>query len=171
VRRLLVIAPVVMALVGLSPIASHADQKADDIKTLLGLTGRDAAQIERDVDVRTNTSLQAFVDAHPDLTGTEVEKLHSAVMANGQAFVAGYEEALVDYYSATLTDEQVLQTITFFQSPEGQAYRKASRELGQVSRDYIKGNLPTLFNALKASFADALKGHVLQPPNPGAKSG
>jgi hypothetical protein len=166
-----VIAAATLTLLSLGATASHADQKADDIKTLLTLTGRDTAQIERNVDFRTNTSLQGFVDAHPDLTSAQIEQLRSAVMANTQTFVAGYEEALIDYYSAKLTDEQVLQAVKFFQSPEGQAYRGASRELSRFSIDYLRANFPTLLNALKSSFAGVLKGQAPQPPHPGPKAG
>jgi hypothetical protein len=108
-----------IGLIALQSPESHADQKADDIRTLLQLTGRGAEQIEHRVDKRTSEKLQQFVDAHPELTGAEIEQLHNAVMANARNFVTGYEEALLDYYSARLTDNQVLQTIQFFRSPAG----------------------------------------------------
>lgn len=164
----------VSALVIGAGVISHgayADQKSDDVQTLMDLTGRNTAVIEREVDNRVRFTLQVFIDQHPDLTGDEVVKLQTQVFSAEKTYLDTEGAEIAGYFGSRLSDEQIKAAIAFFSSPEGKAYRAANHAVTHELTREAQQRLPILIQSIKDILWASLKGHNPLPQPTAPKAG
>jgi hypothetical protein len=145
-----------------------ADQKSDDVATLLKITGQNTSAVEVTVKHQVNLILQSFTNAHPDLTGAEVASMETKVASVASQFVAKMAAEMAEHYETTLTDEQLQAVIAFYGSADGQAYLAANKSLAQQNLDEVRQDFPVLLRNIVAILLATLKGHSAAPPQPGA---
>lgn len=155
---------------GLISHSAYADQKSDDVQTLMDLTGRNTAAVERQVDNRVRFTLQVFIDQHPDLTGDDVVKLQTQVLSAEKTYLDSEGAEIAAYFGSRLSDEQIKAAIAFFSSPEGKAYRAANRAVTHELTREAQQRLPILIQSIKDILWASLKGHnpLPQPTTPKA---
>lgn len=162
-RRLSLVALPLLGLVCALPTASWADQKSDDIQTLLQLTHRDLDETTMRNARDAALLLQGFEDRHPELTSDQIKQLNRLTQNFSQHYTASIESEISAYYYDHLSDANVQATIAFFKSPDGQAYMKAT---GGLRRDLIaslRHRLPDMVQGLRDQYLGILNNHQTAP--------
>ena len=150
---------------------AHADQKSDDVRTLLDMTGFNLAGLERSVDAQVKVTLQTFIDRHPDMTGAQAVALQTQALGVENQFLDAMRAEVASFYYTHMSDEDIRAVIVFYETPEGRAYRAAGLGVGRDLMMSIRQRLPVLSEAIREILLQSLKGHSLAPQFTGPERG
>ena len=162
-RRLGVIAVSLLGFLCAMPKPGWADQKSDDIQTLLRLTHRDLDEVTMRNAREASILMQRFEDRHPELTATQIKQMNAVTQDFSRRFVASIESETSSFYYEHLSDAHIRATIAFLQSPDGQAYMQATRDLRRALIDSLRQRMPDLLQGLIQQYANILKIHPGMP--------
>jgi hypothetical protein len=142
-------------LIGPSQIA-RADQKSDDIQTLLRLTHRDMDTLMRTNSRMLNGVMQRFEARSPNLTNAQDAKIAAAAHDITSRYIAAEESQISSYYYEHMSEDEIRGTIAFLQSPDGRAYLGASRGLREMMDSNARQKLPGMVQELIRAFKAVL---------------
>jgi hypothetical protein len=154
---------VAILLTGPSRVA-FADQKSDDILTLLHLTDRDTDNLMRADNRPINAVMRRLMAGSPNLTNAQDEQLETAARDISARYIAAVETHVRSYYYEHLSDAHIKATIAFLKSPDGQAYLEVSKSLRQSIDSDARQQMPGMVQDLVKSFKSILNGGVVTPP-------
>jgi hypothetical protein len=149
-----------------SPVAAHADQKADDIDRMMSLGGGNISAVESRLTASLSPIVQRFAVAHPnippDALATLRAQVHQQEMDLYQAIVV---QVRARYY-ADMTDDEVRAILAFYGTPAGQAVLRENTVISSLVANDVTLMVPALITALRSDFVAALKRQT-PPPQPG----